>query len=220
MATYDLEEQEQLDELKTWWKRFGGYVTGTLLVVAVAAAGWQLWGRYQASQSAQASALFGLLQKAATERDAKKVRDLTGELVEKFPRTVYAGLAALSSAKLQHESGDRNTARAQLEWAVDHLKDAELRDLARLRLAAVLVDLKALDEALATLEKSPAEPLAIRFLEVRGDVLVAQGKFGEARALYQSAIDKLDAAGGDESPERRVAKQVLQAKVDAAEAQQ
>ena len=91
MAAYDLEEQEQLDELKTWWKLHGNLVTNILLAIALVAAAWQGWNWWQRQQSAQASAVFSALQTAAMQRDAKRVRELAGELVDKYSITDYAG---------------------------------------------------------------------------------------------------------------------------------
>lgn len=194
MAVYDLEEQEQLDELKTWWAQNGNLVTSTVLAVALAFAGWQGWNWWQRNQSVQAAAIYGVLERAATMHDAKKARDATGELTDKFSMTSYAGMAALLSAKMQVEAGDLKTAKLQLAWAVDNAREKELRDLARLRLAGVLLDEKAYDEALKQLAIEPAAPFAARYAELKGDILAAQGKADEAKNAYQAALAKVDEA--------------------------
>lgn len=193
MAVYDHEEQEQLDELKAWWRQYGNLVTGALLVLAVGMAGWQGWNWWQREQSLQASALYALVERAAEARDAKRVRDAAGELISNYARTRYAVMAALLSARMQIEAGDMQTARAQLDWAQGHANDSDLRDLARLRLAEVLLEEKTYDEALQTLSAEPAAPFMPRYAEVKGDVLVAQGKIEEAGKSYQLALDKIDA---------------------------
>lgn len=217
MATFDLEEQEQLSELKTWWRMYGNLVTGVVAAVALAVAGWQGWNWYQRNQAAEAAAVYAAVQKAATERDARRVREASGELTEKYPGTTYAAMAALTSAKLQYDAGDLKTAKIQLQWAADKAADAELRDLARLRLAHVLFDEKALDDALKTLSVEPVPAFAPRFAELKGDLLLAQGKPVEARAAYAVALAKLDAtqkspaAGGGREAGYR---DLLQIKVD------
>jgi predicted negative regulator of RcsB-dependent stress response len=193
MAAFDLEEQEQISELKTWWKMYGNLVTGILLVVAVGVAGWQGWNWYQRKQAAEATAIYAALQKAVAERDAKRVREAAGELVEKYPGTAYAAMAALNAARLQFDAGDLKTAKAQLQWVAEHASDKDLRDLGRLRLAHVLFDEKALDEALKLLAEEPVPAYAARFGELRGDILAAQGKRAEARTAYQAALAKLEA---------------------------
>jgi predicted negative regulator of RcsB-dependent stress response len=159
MATYDLEEQEQLDELKTWWKMYGNIVTGILVAAALAVAGWQGWNWWQRQQAAQASAVFSALQAATAQKDAKRARELAGELIDKYSVTSYAGMGALLAARAQVDAGDAKNARVQLAWAAENARDPGLRDLARLRLAAVMLDEKAYDEAMKQLAAEPAHHL-------------------------------------------------------------
>jgi predicted negative regulator of RcsB-dependent stress response len=202
MAVYDLEEQEQLDELKPWWKMHGNLVTILVAAAALIVVGWQGWGWWQNSQSAQASAIYAGVERAAGARDAKQARQLAGELIDKFPRTPYAAMGALLSAKVQVEAADKaegaKNAQAQLQWAADNAKDEALRDLARLRLAAVLLDQKSFDAALKPLSGDFSASFAPRFNELKGDVLAAQDKKAEAKAAYEAslaAIEKLEKEG-------------------------
>jgi predicted negative regulator of RcsB-dependent stress response len=207
MSAYDLEEQEQLAELKAFWKQYGNLIVlGASLALAVAAAyfGWQ---RYQGAQAVQAGAVYAELQKAAAANDAKKVRDLAGALIEEHPRTLYASLGALVSARVQFHSGDLKTARAQLQWVVDNARDAEMQAVARLRLASVLLDERSYDEALAVLAVKPEPSFEPLFEDARGDVLAAQGKPADARAAYQAALAK---AGPDPAT-----RELIQLKLDA-----
>ena len=193
MATYDLEEQEQLAEIKAWWKMYGNLVVNILLAVLVTLVAWLGWTRYQGSQASQAAMVFNGLQNAVQAKDSSRIKMANGELVEKFGGTNYASLGALITAKAMIDAGDAKTAKLQLVWVAEHGKD-ELRDLARLRLAAVLLDEKAYDEALKQLEAPGSQSFAARFADTRGDVLAAQGKKPEALIAYQSALAKLDEA--------------------------
>jgi predicted negative regulator of RcsB-dependent stress response len=208
MSAYDLEEQEQLAELKAFWKQYGNLIVlAASLVLAVVAAYWG-WNRYQASQTAQAGGVYAELQKAAAANDAKKVRDLAGTLIETHPRTLYAALGALISARVHFSAGDLKTARAQLQWVVDNVRDREVQTIARLRLANVLIDDQAYDEALKVLAAKPEPSFEAPFEALRGDVLVAQGKRTEARAAYQAALAKA-------RPDDAAARELLQLKLDA-----
>ena len=191
MAAYDLEEQEQLAELKAWWKQYGNLVTGLVVAAAIGVLAWQGWNWYQRNQSAQASAVYGVLQRAVLERDTQKTKAAAGELVEKFGRTAYAPLGAMLAAKTLFDTGDVKSAKAQLGWVADNASD-ELRDLARVRLAAVLLDEKAYDEALKVLSAVPGPGFEARFAEMKGDVLVAQGRKPDAAAAYRTSLAKLD----------------------------
>lgn len=192
MAVYDLEEQEQISELRAWWAQNGKFVTALAVAAALAAVGWQGLRWYQNKQASEAGGLYFVAQQAAEQGDAQKAREAAGQIIEKHPGTAYAEMAALLSAGVQFSHGDGRNARAQLEWLADHGDDAAFRDIARLRLAAVLLDEGAHAEALARLEAAPVTTLKARFEDLRGDVLAASGKPAEARAAYQAALDAIE----------------------------
>jgi predicted negative regulator of RcsB-dependent stress response len=187
----DLEEQEQLDAFKAWWKANGNKVIAGLVVFVVGVAGFRGWIVYQHKQTAEASALFQGLTKEFSAGETKKVRAIAGEIMAKYPRTIYALDAAMVAAKANFDSGDLKSARDQLQWVVDHAKDTQTRDLARLRLAGVLLDEKNYAEALKLLDVPHDSAFDSMYSDVKGDVLVAQGKADEARAAYTVALDKL-----------------------------
>ena len=90
---YDLQEQEQLDELKAWWKDYGRLVILGVALGALAVAGFQGWRYYRHSQSLAAVALYEQLEQAERSGDRKKVRDIAAEIVAKYASTPYAGFA-------------------------------------------------------------------------------------------------------------------------------
>jgi len=190
MATYDLEEQEQLAEIKTWWKQNGNLLLNVLTAAALVVIAWQGWNWYQRSQTVQASMVYHALQNAVQAKDSQRIKAASGELLEKFSRSTYASIGALTAAKALVDSGDVKTAKVQLLWVADHGKD-EMRDLGRLRLAALLLDEKAYDEALKQLDGKVSPAFEARFMDNRGDILNAQGKRSEARSAYQNALTKL-----------------------------
>ncbi|WP_398304921.1 YfgM family protein [Zoogloea sp.] len=212
MAAFDLEEQEQISQIKGWWESYGTVVTAVAVVAALASVGWQGWNWYRGQQGAEASALYAVVQQAAVEHNAQKAREVTGAIIEKYSGTPYADLAALLSAKVQSDAGDLKNARVPLAWAAEKANDPALRNLARLRLATVLLDEKAYDEALAQLQAPVDADLAARFADLKGDILVAQGKPAEARAAYKAAVDALATAV---KPEASTLREIAQAKLDA-----
>jgi len=199
MAAYDLEEQEQIAQLKAWWGQYGKLIVTILLALAVGFAGWQGWNRYRSAGAVEAGMLFSDLHRAAAADDAVQVREIAGKLINKYGDTVQAQLGALLSAGVQFRGNDLDNARPQLEWAADKGKDAVLRDLARLRLAAVLMQQGAIDEALARLQPVPKGSLKVRFEDLRGDALATQGRVAEARTAWQAAFEALDNTGSNEA---------------------
>jgi predicted negative regulator of RcsB-dependent stress response len=186
----DLEEQEQVAELKAWWQQHGNLIVAVILAAALAFAGWQGWRWYQGSQASQAAAQFDTLARAAQAGDAKALRDAAGTLIESYPRTLYASMAALVAARFYFDRNDLKSARAQLQWVIEHSPSDDFRDIARLRLAAILLDEKAHDEALKLLEAKHAPAYDSQYAALRGDVLVAKNQPAEARAAYQLALEK------------------------------
>jgi len=190
---YDLQEQEQLDELKAWWRDYGRLVLLGVLLGALVIAAFQGWRYYRHSQSLAAVALYEQLEQAERAGDRKKVRDIAGNIVAQYASTPYAGFAALSAARASFEAGDLAEAKARLTWVIENARRDELRDVARLRLAGVLLDEKGYDEALKLLEAKPAESMTALYADLRGDVLLAQGKHADARNAYQLALDRSEA---------------------------
>ncbi|MDR3212536.1 MAG: tetratricopeptide repeat protein [Azoarcus sp.] len=213
MAVYDLEEQEQIAQIKAWWEQHGNLVVTVLLAAALVFAAWAGWRRYQDGNAAEAGALYAELQQAAAMDNTQQVRELAGRLIEKYDGTLHAQLGALLSSSVQFRKNELDNARLQLEWAANKGKDAELRELARLRLATVLLQQGAVDEALACLQPAPKGVWRARFEDLRGDAFAAQGKTGEARAAWRAALDALDAldaSDGDTLPLRGVIRAKLE----------
>jgi predicted negative regulator of RcsB-dependent stress response len=204
---YDLEEQEQIETLKSWWKQYGNLVTWLLIAALGAYAAWSGWNYYQRSQAAQADQLYDEINRAVAAKDTARVLRGAADMREKFSRTAYAEMAALTAAKAAFDANDLNGAKAQLQWVVDSGRDEEYRALARIRLAGVLLDEKAYDEGLKVLSADVPVAFAGALADRRGDLLMAQNKVAEARAAYQEALQKSDA----KSPGR----QLIQLKLDA-----
>ncbi|OFA04918.1 tetratricopeptide repeat protein [Duganella sp. HH101] len=188
---YDLEEQEQIATLKAWWDKYGNLTSWVLIAGLAAYSGFTGWNYYQRTQAAQASALYDELQAAVGTKDNAKVLRAAGDMESKFGSTAYASMSALVAAKSSFEANDLKSAKAQLQWAADHGGD-EFKAVAKVRLAGLLLDEKAYDEALKVLAGEVAPQFAGSVADRKGDILVAQNKLVEARAAYQAALDATD----------------------------
>lgn len=192
MATYNLDEQERIDELKAWWKRWGSLVMVGLAVVIAAAAGWRYWQSHTVTQSLEAATVYEKLTQSLAANDTKGAREAGAMLLDQYKGTAYAPRAALLLAKLNVISKDLKSAQSQLEWAVANSKEPVVKDMARLHLAGVQLDQKQYDAAMKTLAGSHSDAFAFRFEDMRGDVLMAQDKKNDARAAYQAAFNKME----------------------------
>lgn len=204
---YDLEEQEQLDSIKAWWSKYGNLLTWVLIIALAAYGAWSGWNVYQRKQAQQASLLYEELQKAADVKDSAKVLRTATDMQDKFGGTAYAQMSALMAAKTAFDANDTDTAKKQLQWVIDHGRDAEYKAIASIRMAGILLDAKAYDDALKLLAGDFPAQFAGAVADRKGDVLVAQDKRDDARAAYQQALDKTD--------ERNPARQLIQLKLDA-----
>jgi predicted negative regulator of RcsB-dependent stress response len=193
MAALDLQEQEQLDTLKAWWKDNGNAVLSGLLIVVVAMAGWRGWQYYQNKQAGEAATLYAQFTGQLGSGDAKRVNDAAAAVMERFASTGYAPRAALLAARVNEQGKDTAQARTQLQWVIDHAKEDTLKDVARLRLAAILLDEKKYDEALKQLDSKHPASFDGLYADLKGDVLSAQGKNEEAKSSYKLAYEKTDA---------------------------
>lgn len=193
MPAYDLEEQDQIEELKAWWTRWGTAITTAVVVAAIVVVGYQGWRWWNARHALEASALYAAVDVASGTKDLAKAKDAVADLTDRYARTGYAPRAALIYAKMLYESGDHKGALAQLEWAVDHTSEDALKAIARYRIAQIHIDDGKYDAALAALDA--AHPAAFDGMDadLRGDALAAAGRNADARKAYETALAKLDA---------------------------
>ena len=192
MAVYDLEEQDQLEDLKLWWARYGKYVAGALMLAAVVMIGNQGWRWYQQRQAEQASVLYQAVSTASRNNDAAKAKEPATQIEDRYAGTAYAPRAALLYAKLLYDSGEHAGAKLQLQWVIDHASEDAIKAIGRFRLAELLLDDKQYDLALATLDNKTDDAFTAIFADLRGDILSAAGKPVEAKAAYTIAMAKFD----------------------------
>lgn len=191
---YDLEEQEQLDELKAWWKTYGKTVSNLVLGLVVVYAAYQGWNYYQNKQAVTASTEYQALQ-VVDSKDLKAIQAKTALLMDKYSATPYAGRAAVFAAKANYEANDAKSAKAQLEWAISNAQETSVSAIASLQLANILSEEKNFDAALKLLEAKHDAGFDGLFADLKGDVLLGLGKTEEAKAAYKEALTKLDTQG-------------------------
>jgi predicted negative regulator of RcsB-dependent stress response len=189
----DLEEQEQLAELKHFWSKYGNLITWVLIAVFGSVAAYNGWNWWQRNQAVQASALYDEVERAADSRDLARVQRAFGDVRDQYGRTTYAQQGGLLAARAFQDAGKLDEAKAALRWVADKASDEGYQAIARLRLAALLADSASYDEALSQLGgRFPASFTAL-VADRRGDVLNLQGKTAEAKAEYQKALAAMDA---------------------------
>ncbi|HEU0233512.1 MAG TPA: tetratricopeptide repeat protein [Gallionella sp.] len=207
MAALDLQEQEQLDTLKAWWKENGNRLLGVLLIAVVAMGGWRGWQYYQNKQSSEAATLYAGFIQQLESNDAKRVNDAAAAVMDKYAASGYAPRAALLAAQVNEQGKEAARAKTQLQWVIDHAAETGLKAVARLRLAVVLLDEKNYADAMKLLEAKHPASFDGLYADLRGDILNAQGKTDEARSAYKLAYEKTDI--------RSMYRNLIQIKMDA-----
>ena len=192
---YDLDEQEQIDQLRAWWAKYGTAVLTVLVVAMAVLGGWRGWQWYQTSQAVQARGYFEALEEAGRQQGDESVARINAAmqtLRSEFGSTDYAARGALVAASALASRNELQGARAQLEWLAQ-TKNPTLLPVAKLRLAGILLEQKEFDAALVQLADPPA-PFVGLYADRRGDILLAQGKGGAAREAWTQAIESLGVA--------------------------
>ena len=188
----DLEQQEQLDEIKHFWKQYGNLITWVLIAVFGAIAAWNGYQYWQRSQSAQASLLHDEVERAVQAGDTTRIDRTLADMKERFASTSYAQQAGLLAAKAYFDKDNLDAARAALTTVADNSPDAGYQAIAKLRLAGLLIEKKSYVEAFKLLDASFTKEFSGLAADRRGDVLALQGKKTEARAEYTKAYQAFD----------------------------
>jgi predicted negative regulator of RcsB-dependent stress response len=188
MATHlDLEEQEQLDQLRHFWNTYGTLITWLVLLVAGAFMAWNGWQYFQRDKAARASVLYDEIERSTQAGDVARIERALADMKEKFAGTAYAQQAGLLAAKTLHEKGNADASRSALAWVAEHAVDPGYQAVAKLRLAAELLEAKSYDEALKQLSGNVPKEFEALVADRKGDIHLAQGKRDEAKAEYQKA---------------------------------
>jgi len=188
----DLEEQEQLDELKHFWKQYGDLITWGLIVIFGAFAAWNGYNYWQRDQSAKAAMMYDEVERAAQSGDTSRLDRAMADMKERFAGTAFAQQAGLLAARTYYDKGNIDAAKASLSWVAGKSADEGYQAIAKLRLAGLLLEAKAYDEALQQLTGTFPKDFVALAADRRGDILAAQGKKNEARAEYEKAYKGMD----------------------------
>lgn len=189
----DLEEQEQLAQFKHFWKQYGNLITWLLILVLGGYAAWNGWNWWQRQQASKAAAMLDAATEAAQRKDLAALERSVSDLRQGYASTLQASQGALLAARALSDNGKPQEAIAALRWVSEQSRDPGHQAVARLRLAGLLLQTGASDEALKVLNASFPAEFAGLAADRRGDVLLLAGKPAEARAEFTKAWQALGA---------------------------
>ena len=185
----DLEEQEQVDELKALWKKYGAYITRGVIAFFVLYGLFQGWGYYQTKQSLGASELYQSIV-VLDEKNTKDILEKSQKLIDDFSGTPYAGRAAILFAKASYLDGNKDKAKEKLDWATSHAKESATESIALIQLGQILVEEKNYEDALKKVNDVENEGYLGLSNDLKGDILNAMGKKEEAKKAYLEALKR------------------------------
>ena len=188
----DLEEQEQLDQIKHFWKQYGNAITWAIIVVLGTFASWNFYNYWQRSQAQQAATLFDEVDRAVQAADAARMERVFSDMKDKFSSTVYAQQSGLLVAREYIVLGKPDAAKAALGWVAEKSSDTGYQALARLRLASIAIESKNYDEASSLLNLAYPTSFGALVADRKGDVFVLQGDKAKATAEYEKAYRLFD----------------------------
>ncbi len=194
MATHlDLEEQEQLDQIKSFWSQWGNLITGVITLVLVGFAAWNGWNYWQQRQATQVAVLFDTFENASKQADLVLMARSLSDMQDRFARTTLTAQASLLAAKTYFDKEKNSEAEKSLEWVVNHAPDEAFVALARLRLSALAIESKDTAKDRSWVQDKLVPPGFQPLFDDRiGDIALIEGKADEAKARLISAYKGMD----------------------------
>ncbi len=202
-----LEEQQELDDFKYFWKNWGRWLFALLIAAALGYLGYIIYKDHKISQNREAAEVLAqMVDKAQSKADSKQINADLLKLQQDYPDTVSAAQATMMVAATEFDAGRYDTAAGHLNWVLSNQKAPLIQALAAQRLAVVLLQQKKYDAAIAALSTKVEADFEPLLLETKGDVYAAQNKAKEAAQSYQQALEKL--------PKDAIERELLQMKLD------
>lgn len=187
-TTYETEEQ-QVEELKKWWKENGKSVVAGIMIGFALLAGWRWWQNYTEQQAQIASGFYEQVLSSIEKEELEKARGFAGKLLSDHGSSPYAVLTALNLAHQDIKQDDIESAHARLQWAIDQNSGlTELTHIARLRKARLFLSQAKLAEAKSLVESVETKKFQGAYADIRGDIAIAEGQLEVARTAYDEAL--------------------------------
>jgi len=196
-------EEEQVEALKSWWQSNGKSMLLTIAIALAAVMGWRAWQQHQATEAANASLVYQNLLEAVSgslgpQRDAAQVSTadhLATTLKSDYEDSAYARLGALLMSRVAIEQGELDKALSELDWVLTHNPEPPQRVITLIRKARLLGEQGKYQEALSLLGGVEPGEFEASYLELKGDLLLGDGKTEDARDAYRQAVQAAEAGG-------------------------
>ncbi len=194
-----LNEEEQLEALRRWWKDNGKFTVAILVIAGLSFFGWNQYQAHIESKAIEGSQQYRQfmtavekLQEDSSDSAKAKVEELGNSIVDKYNGSYYADFVRLYRAQQAVEAEDVAAAKSILEETLATTRDESMTELVKLRLARVIAAQGEIEAALKMLDEQPSKAYAAVYAEVRGDILSSSQRFSEARNAYEAALQAMN----------------------------
>jgi predicted negative regulator of RcsB-dependent stress response len=191
MSNVYLSEQEQIQAIKDWLKKYSLSIVIGIAVALLGSYGYRYWQQQKLITADRASLIYAQLLGSIAKKQPQELQQFAEQLMTQYKRTPYADLAGLLWAKNAVNNGKYVEAASMLQWVIGHARDSAIRQIARIRAARILLAQNKTAEALTTVQTVDNSAFQPAIDAVRGDILAAQGNKAEARNAYQAALKEM-----------------------------
>ena len=187
MSVY-MTEEEQLEVIKKWWQRYGNLVTVFISIIFLCIAGYKYWSWHEEKVMQQASSIYENMMIAFSNQKTKSVRSYANELIKDYGNSVYADVAHMTLAKLHISKNRLEQAKNELQLVINQGHVSTLREIAKIRVARILMASQSYDNALKELGAVDSPTYTPVVNELKGDIYRAKGQYQEAMEAYHLAM--------------------------------
>lgn len=194
MTVY-MSEEEQIQQIKLWWKKYGNMISIAISIVLLSIAGFRYWNWHKNSIAQQASGIYERMMVAYADKDYKQVQSNSQRLIDDFNNTIYADVAHLTLAKVAVGKSKYKLAKNSLNAIISDSKSQLMIDVARIRLARILIFEKSYSQALEIVNKIKDKSMLAMANEIKGDISFAENNREKAVEFYNTAIQEAEKNG-------------------------
>ncbi len=189
----DLEEQEQLDNLKNWWSKYGNWFSNLLLCALLATASWSGYHWWLNYQSAQAQEVNHKIDAALAQNKKDDAWQSAKLLVDEYPNSPHAIFGVLKTITELRQDKPEQSIQLIKRMLTEQKDDSPYKTLLMYRLSGLLFEQNKLDESLKMVQKTSvyaANPSwSALFNERHADILLRKGDAQAAIGYYQKVLE-------------------------------
>ncbi|MBX3709295.1 MAG: tetratricopeptide repeat protein [Gammaproteobacteria bacterium] len=201
-----LTEQEQIEILKSWIKQYSLVILAGVVIAIAGISGWHYWQQRQNNILDHASAVYDEMITMRAQNDDHATLVQAKKLFSRYPQTTYGQMAAFMLARDAVTKKNFAKAEEKLTWVIEHSKIDSMRQIARIRLARIMIATNKPQNAIDHLKIIEDKNFSGLINEVKGDAYLAMKNITMARQAYQQALSEL--------PNAEVVRPILQMKYD------